>query len=116
MKSVHIRSFFWFVFSLIRAEYGEILRIHSECGKLRTRKNSVFGHSSRSGSGKCFFSKIWASLIYFAVLYPAIFCWNETVVQLGSLWGDRVGWDAVSPPQWSPGAKSRKSLAILHSA
>ena len=63
-----------------------------------------------------FFSKIWASLIYFAVLYPAIFCWNETVVQLGSLWGDRVGWDAVSPPQWSPGAKSRKSLAILHPA
>ena len=32
MKSVHIRSFFWFIFSRIRTEYGEILRIssHSE--------------------------------------------------------------------------------------
>ena len=27
VKSVQIRNFFWSVFSLIRAEYGEILRI-----------------------------------------------------------------------------------------
>ena len=38
-ESVQIRSFFWSVFSHIRTEYGEILR---------TRKNSVFGHFSRS--------------------------------------------------------------------
>ena len=25
------------------------VRIQSECGKIRTRKNSVFGHGSRSG-------------------------------------------------------------------
>ena len=31
----------------IRTEYGEI-RIQSECGKIRTRKNSVLGHFSRS--------------------------------------------------------------------
>ena len=28
--------------------YEESLRIQSECGKIRTRKNSVFGHFSRS--------------------------------------------------------------------
>ena len=38
VKSVQIRSFFWSVFSCIRTEYRKIL----------TRKNSVFGHLSRS--------------------------------------------------------------------
>ena len=38
VKSVQIRSFFRSVFSLIRTEYK----------KIRTRKNSVFGHFSRS--------------------------------------------------------------------
>ena len=45
VKSVQIRSFFWSVFSCIRTEYGEIL-----CRKIRSRKNSVFGHFSRSSS------------------------------------------------------------------
>ena len=41
MKSVQIQSFFWSVFSRIRTEYGEILRIsrmQPECEKIRTRK------------------------------------------------------------------------------
>ena len=42
VKCVQIRSFFWSVFS----------RIQSECGKIRTRKNFVFGHFSRSVSDK----------------------------------------------------------------
>ena len=46
VKSVEIQSFFWSVFSHIRTEYGEILQ--SKCGKIRTRKNSIFGHFSRS--------------------------------------------------------------------
>ena len=68
VKSVQIRSFLWSVFSHIRTEYGEILRIspysvrmrentdqkklrislciQSECGKIRTRKNAVFGRFS----------------------------------------------------------------------
>ena len=37
VKSVRIRSFFWSVFSRIKTEYGKILSIQSECGKLRTR-------------------------------------------------------------------------------
>ena len=37
-----------FVFYCIRTGYGEVLRILSECGKIRTRKNSIFGHFSRS--------------------------------------------------------------------
>ena len=51
VKSVEIQSFFWAVFSSIRAEYGGIrisLRIQFKCGKIRARKNSVFGHFSRS--------------------------------------------------------------------
>ena len=36
VKSVQIGSFFWSV----------SLRIQSECGKIRTKKNSVFGHFS----------------------------------------------------------------------
>ena len=39
-KSVQIRIFFWSVFSCTRTEYR----------KIRTRKNSVFGHFSRSDS------------------------------------------------------------------
>ena len=46
MKSAHIRSFFWSVFS--RTRTGASLRIQSKCGKIRTRKNSVFGHFSCS--------------------------------------------------------------------
>ena len=38
VKSVQIRSFFWSVFSCIRTEYR----------KIRIRKNSLFGHFSRS--------------------------------------------------------------------
>ena len=47
LKSVQTRRFFWSVFSRIRTEYGEI-RIQSKCGKIQIRKNSVFGHFSRS--------------------------------------------------------------------
>ena len=43
VKSVQIRSVFWSVFPCIRTEYGDLLR------KIRTRKNSVFGHFSHSG-------------------------------------------------------------------
>ena len=39
---------FWSVFSCIRAEYEVNLRIQSEYRKVRTRKNSVFEHFSRS--------------------------------------------------------------------
>ena len=41
VKSVQIRSFFWSVFSRIH-------RIQSKYGKIRTRKNSVFGHFSHN--------------------------------------------------------------------
>ena len=47
VKSVRIRSFFWSVFSCIRPGYGDLL-CKSEYRKMRTRKNSVFGHFSCS--------------------------------------------------------------------
>ena len=40
VKSVQIQGFFWFVFSCIQFKYRYI----------RIRKNSVFGHFSRSGT------------------------------------------------------------------
>ena len=50
MKSVQIRNYFWSVFSCIRTEYGDLvnLRIQSECRKIQTRNNSIFGYFSRS--------------------------------------------------------------------
>ena len=51
VKSVQIRSFFspYFpVFELKTERYSVSLRIQSECGKIRTRKNSIFGNFSRS--------------------------------------------------------------------
>ena len=51
VKSVKMRSFFWSVFSafwLNMERYKISLRIQPECGKIRTRKNSVFGHIAHS--------------------------------------------------------------------
>ena len=51
VKSVQMRSFFWSyfpAFGLNTERYGVSLRIQSKCGKIRTRKNSVFRHFSRS--------------------------------------------------------------------
>ena len=51
-KSVQIRSYFWYVFSCIRTEYGEIRRDISPYSvrerEYRSRNNSVFGHFLRS--------------------------------------------------------------------
>ena len=55
VKSVQIRSYFWFVFSCIRTEYGDLRSTgikdtgKYEYRKIRTRNNSAFGHFSRSG-------------------------------------------------------------------
>ena len=38
------------ILAYLVAEVSEIVRIQSECGKIRTRKNHVFGNFSRSGS------------------------------------------------------------------
>ena len=65
VKSVQIWSFFWSVYSRTRTEYVVSPRIQSECGKIRTRKISVFGHFSCSVYLHC-----WClSWIGFAVVY-----------------------------------------------
>ena len=46
--NVQIPSFFWSVFSHIRTEYSVSHRIQSECKKIWTRKNSVYGRLARS--------------------------------------------------------------------
>ena len=69
VKSVQIRGFF------IWTEYGEILvslYIQSESGKTRTRKNSVFGHFSRS--------VFLFAFLHFEHLKHVLFC--QTRVQL----------------------------------
>ena len=46
VKSVQIRSYFWYIFSRIWTEYGEILvslRIQSECGKNGPEITPYFG-------------------------------------------------------------------------
>ena len=49
VKIAQIRSFFWSVFSRTWAEYEYVnLRIQPEHVKIRTTKNSVLGHFSRS--------------------------------------------------------------------
>ena len=47
VKRVHIRGYFWSVFSCILI-YSVNLRIQSKDRKTRTRNNSVFGHFSRN--------------------------------------------------------------------
>ena len=49
VKSVQMRSFLWSVF----------YRIQPDCGKMRTRKNSVFHHFSRSDCGVISSEKSW---------------------------------------------------------
>ena len=52
VKSFQIQSNFWSVFSHIWTEYEVSLRIQSQCGKMRTRNYSVFGHFLRSEMGE----------------------------------------------------------------
>ena len=91
MKVVQIRSYFWFVFSCIRTEYGDLrsvfscirteysvnFHIQSEYRKIRTRNNSVFKHFSRSGYLTAVYYKLFLkfkinSVIIFALktLFP----------------------------------------------
>ena len=52
VKSAQVRRFFWSLFSHSRTEYGEIRSISPysvRIWKMRTRKNSIFGHFSRNG-------------------------------------------------------------------
>ena len=51
VKSARIRSFsgpYFLAFGLNTERYGVYLRIESEYEKMRTRKNFLFGHFSRS--------------------------------------------------------------------
>ena len=54
VKSVQIRSFFWFVFSRIRTEYGDLRIFSQNTGKYGTEKNSVFGHFSHTAVSERF--------------------------------------------------------------
>ena len=47
-KKYPYSEFFWSEFSRIYQIYPVNLRIQSECGKIRARKNSEYGHFSRS--------------------------------------------------------------------
>ena len=64
-------------------EYGEILRIQSKCGKIRTIKNSVFGHFSRSAFKVAFFcflyqfSKLYVNGLKYLTSTENLKCNNE---------------------------------------
>ena len=42
----------FFLVRIFPEKYVVSLRIQSECWKIRTRKNSIFGHFSRSGTSR----------------------------------------------------------------
>ena len=68
VKSVQIRSLFWSVFPAfgLNTERCKVsLRIRFKCGKRRTRKNSVFGHISRSVSA---IPSEFSAIHYFSVM------------------------------------------------
>ena len=48
VKSVQRRSFFWSLFSCIWTKYKDLIRKSLYSFQIRTRKNPVFGHFSRS--------------------------------------------------------------------
>ena len=59
-----IRSFFGLyfpAFGLNAERYSVYLHVQSECGKIRTRKSSVFGHFSRSASSLKQLAKVFSS-------------------------------------------------------
>ena len=84
VKGVQIRSFFWSIFSRIRTEHERhlvSLRIQYECGKIRTRKNPVFGHISHSGRECAWFSHCrecspfgYTLLLFSSDLLDELFC------------------------------------------
>ena len=65
VKSVQIRSFFWSVSSCIQYEYR----------KIRTRKNSVFWHFSRTDTETCFVN---AYLTYLGEQKFKLKFWNSS--------------------------------------
>ena len=58
-------------FGLNTERYSVSLHIQSECGKIRTRKNSVFGHFSRSDIQGKVSSNHWQWLY---IVFPLYFC------------------------------------------
>ena len=77
VKSVQIRSFFCSVFSRIRTEYGEILQENAgkyECGKIRTRKNSIFKHFSDTENVQRMASKWLQQSFFYRTLLGDCFC------------------------------------------
>ena len=71
-------------FGLNTERYGAFFRIQSECGKIRTRKNSVFGHFPRSGCLHCQFL-LYKSMDWFL---------NDRSLR------HEIAWHHPPPPPW----------------
>ena len=86
MKIIVFSGPYFPAFGLNTKRYGVFLHIQSECRKLRTRKNSVFGHFSRIGGDfileelqKQATSKISNSSSYDRI---SAYFWSNTVFDL----------------------------------
>ena len=100
VKSVQIRSYFWFAFSCIWTEYGDLLRksLYSiRIQEKRTRNNSIYGHFSRSVSSIfCIFKmSFWSSECSLQSKYLIRFCISSfflcaCLVSIGCFWGIAV--------------------------
>ena len=74
VKSIQRRSFFWSVISCIQTEYGDLLHKflnQSEYRKIWIRKDSVFGHFSRSATSNFLHSWEFAWKIFSC--FPSFF-------------------------------------------
>ena len=72
--------------------------IQFECGKIRTRKNSVFGHFSRSDynyKGYCSNCNCWIWLLVFVF-------WSRNGRQAVKVWEDCIETLALPPPREPP--------------
>ena len=93
LKSVQILSFFWSVFCRIRTEterYGVSLRIQSECGEIRTRRNSVFRHFPHSVKVSFYFdfllNCLWIVTNSLDSSSTFCFCWNNAANAPWNCW------------------------------
>ena len=81
-----MRSFFWSVFPCVWTEYRDLhvnLRIQSKYRKIRTRKNSVFGHFSRSAMNNKIVTSIEISVLWCNVAEnESILLWSSIEVEV----------------------------------
>ena len=101
--SIQIPSFSWSAFSGIRMtmeRYSVSLRILSECGKIRTRKNSVSGNFSHSAASSCSPYSWIISTVFQCTFGPFIKTCTKFWVKSSLPWTACIEWNVSFPLAW----------------